>query len=79
MPEQPGAEEPSKLKRYLRLSTIGIEMGLSVMIGLVGGQWLDKYFGTAPYLLLVGLLFGMTAGILSIVRAVKSVNAMPKK
>jgi ATP synthase protein I len=73
------AEDPSKWRRYLRFSSLGIELGLSVMIGLIGGQWLDKYFGTAPWLLLAGLLFGMAAGFRSMYRALKSLNAPPSE
>lgn len=54
--------------RYLRYSTVGLELGLSVLIGLFVGQWLDARFGTEPWLLLVFLLFGMAAGFRSIFR-----------
>lgn len=74
MAEKPSADQPTPWKRYLRFSSLGIELGLSVMIGLIGGQWLDKYFGTTPWLLLLGLLFGMAAGVLSMLRALKALK-----
>lgn len=77
MAEHPNGDERGKLRRYLRLSTLGIELGLLVMIGLVGGQWLDKTFGTAPWLLLAGMLFGLAAGFRTIYRALKSLQAPP--
>ena len=77
MTEPPTNSEQSKLRRYLRLSTLGIELGLLVMIGLIGGQWLDKKFGTAPWLLLAGMLLGLTAGFRTIYRALKGLNAEP--
>jgi ATP synthase protein I len=73
--ENPNSEQPSPWKRYMRFSSLGIELGLSVMIGLIGGQWLDKHFSTEPWLLLVGLLFGMAAGIRSMYSALKRLNA----
>jgi ATP synthase protein I len=62
------ARKSRRYDRYLRYSTVGLEMGLSVIIGLFVGQWLDKQFGTEPWLLLVFLLFGMVAGFRSIFR-----------
>jgi ATP synthase protein I len=72
------AEPPSPWKRYLRFSSIGIELGLSVMIGLIGGQWLDRRFGTEPWLLLLGLLVGMAAGFTSVYRALKELSREEK-
>jgi F0F1-type ATP synthase assembly protein I len=71
-------EQPSPWRRYLRFSSMGIELGLSVMIGLIGGQWLDKRFGTEPWLLLLGLVFGMAAGFRSVFRALKHLTAADK-
>jgi ATP synthase protein I len=68
------ASRPRRLNRYLRYSTVGLEMGLSVVIGLFVGQWLDGYFGTEPILLLVFLLFGMAAGFRSIFRLARRMN-----
>ena len=72
------AAPPSPWKRYLRFSSMGIELGVSVMVGLIGGQWLDKRFGTEPWLLLLGLLFGMAAGFRSVFRALKDLTAAGK-
>lgn len=68
------ADQPTPWRRYLRFSSMGIELGLSVMAGLIGGQWLDKKFGTTPWLLLVGLLLGMAAGFRSMWRALRALK-----
>lgn len=52
--------------------TVGLEFALSVLFGLFGGQWLDKKLGTAPWLTLIGLGFGMAAGIRSLWRALQA-------
>lgn len=71
------ADPASPWKRYLRFSSIGIELGLSVMIGLIGGQWLDTRFHTS-WLWLLGLLLGVAAGFLTIYRALKDLKTIEK-
>ena len=66
---------PSKSARYLRFSTMGLELGLSVLVGLFIGQWLDGWLGTEPWLLLAFLIFGMIAGFRSVFRLMRDVNA----
>lgn len=56
------ARPSQHFKRYLRYSTVGLEMGFSVLIGLFIGQYLDRVLGTEPWLLLVFLLLGAAAG-----------------
>ena len=43
-------------------STIGLELGLSIALGYLGGEWLDGKFGTEPWLKWIGLGFGLARG-----------------
>lgn len=55
-------DETKKMFRTVgHLSTTGLAMGLSVGIGAVVGQYLDKKFGTEPWLLLVFIGLGIAA------------------
>ena len=60
----------SILKKYLPLASIGIQFGLSVIIGVLAGKWLDGYFGTFPWLLTLGIVFGFAAGIRAMIREI---------
>jgi ATP synthase protein I len=40
------------------------------MLGFAGGYYLDRWLGTSPWLMLVGLLLGIAAGFLNLFRAV---------
>ena len=71
------AKMPPKFRRYLRFSSVGLEMGFSVVLGLVIGQWLDKKLGTAPWLLLLFLIFGMVAGFRSVFRLAREMYHPP--
>ncbi|HTQ07536.1 MAG TPA: AtpZ/AtpI family protein [Polyangiaceae bacterium] len=52
-----------------RYGTVGLELVLSVIVGLFGGQFLDHRFHTAPWLMLVGLGYGIAAGVRGLYRA----------
>lgn len=54
--------------RTLKMSSVGIELALSVVIGLLVGRWLDGQLGTSPWLMIVLLCLGFAAGLRSIVR-----------
>jgi F0F1-type ATP synthase assembly protein I len=53
------------------LSTVGLELALSIAFGYYGGRWLDEKLGTEPWLQWIGLGFGLAAGALSLYRAVR--------
>jgi len=54
-----------------RYSALGFEMSLSVIMGLGIGYYLDKWLGTAPWLMILWLGFGFAAGVRSLYRAAK--------
>lgn len=60
-----------QLRKLTRSSAVGLEMGLSVVVGLLGGRWLDGKAGTAPWLMLAGLLMGVFAGFRGLIRLAK--------
>jgi len=43
------------------VSTVGLSMAFAIGIGAIVGHYLDKKFGTAPWLLLIFLGFGVAA------------------
>jgi ATP synthase protein I len=65
MPEsnKSGNSKREAFASFMTYGTLGLEMGLSVAIGLAIGYYLDRYFKTAPILTLVFLVFGLVAGM----------------
>ncbi len=56
-------EKDRKLLRLVGvLSTVGIAMVAATVIGFYLGRWLDRFFGTNPWLTVVFLLLGIAAG-----------------
>jgi len=54
--------------------TLGLEVALSVVVGLFGGQWLDKRFQTGGWLTWIGFAYGLAAAGRAIYRAMRKAN-----
>lgn len=57
-----------ELRQYLRFSTLGIEMGVALAIGMLMGWYLDRLFGTRPWMIIIFSVFGILAGFMNLVR-----------
>ena len=50
------------LGKVITYSSIGIQVGLTVGIGIICGVYLDQWLGTGPWLTILGLLVGVISG-----------------
>jgi ATP synthase protein I len=66
-----GENKAKLIQQIASYSTLGLEMGLSVALGVGIGYYLDKWLHTEPWLLIVFLLLGVIAGFRSLYRAMK--------
>ena len=66
-----GPEGRKQLRQLGRLSTIGIEIALSIVFGILGGRWLDGKFNTTPFLTVLGMALGVVAGFRSLYRTTR--------
>ena len=57
--------------RLVYASSIGISMVIAIFGSLYLGLWLDKKFGTSPYLTLLLLFLGVVAGFKNIYVMIK--------
>jgi F0F1-type ATP synthase assembly protein I len=78
---EPSAPLPDRLKERVAsaketgsASAIGLEFGLSIAIGAIGGRWLDNWFGTEPWCLAAGVLFGSVAAFRSLYRFARKMS-----
>jgi hypothetical protein len=55
--------------------TVGLELVLSIVVGLLVGTWIDKKLGTEPIFSVIWFAFGVAAGARSIWRTWKSMQA----
>lgn len=55
-------------------STVGIVLVVCTVIGYVFGSWLDRVFGTEPWLMLLFTLMGIAAGFIEMFRIVAQIS-----
>ena len=67
----PAARTAKGAFRTLSASSVGLEMGISVVIGVLIGIWLDGKLGTAPWMMLLWLVIGFAAGFRGVIRAMR--------
>jgi ATP synthase protein I len=66
----PAARSAKRAYNALNSASVGLELGLSVAIGLLIGIYMDRWLGTEPWLMLLWLAFGVFAGFRGVFRAV---------
>lgn len=66
--ERDRKDRPGELNQYWSLSSLGIEIGLSFGVGAFIGYYLDRTFGTEPWLIIAFSFFGILAGFRNIIR-----------
>ncbi|HEA69692.1 hypothetical protein LCGC14_1933080 [marine sediment metagenome] len=59
------------LRELAYYSSLGFQIALSIVIGLAAGIYLDRRFGTTPWLTLIFLGMGIVAGFRNIWIALK--------
>ena len=69
-----GPHSGKHLSTLAKLTSVGIEFSLSVLLGLLGGRWVDEKLGAAPWLMIVGLLLGVSAGLRSLIKTARLAN-----
>lgn len=53
------------------LSAVGLSFVLAIGIGVGAGIWLDRQFGTSPWLFFLGMGLGFAAGVVNIYKATR--------
>lgn len=67
----PASRRTRGMYQALSASSVGLELGVAVIIGLLFGMFLDRKLGTEPWMMLLFLGFGLVAGFRGVLRAVR--------
>ncbi len=54
----------------MRLIGVGWFVGISILLGVFAGLWLDGRFGTKPLFVVVGLIFGVIIAFYGVYRMI---------
>ena len=54
---------------------IAVDLVVGVAFGAFVGWWLDQYLGTAPWLMVLLLILGFTAGMMNVIRTARRMQA----
>jgi F0F1-type ATP synthase assembly protein I len=57
----------NQLVTYAKYSAIGIEFAVAAIVGIVGGSYIDSYFGTGPWGVFIGAILGLASGFYRLV------------
>lgn len=59
-----------RLGRMMDATTLGLALPSGIAVGLFFGYWLDKWLGTAPWMLIIWTLLGVASGLISLIRGI---------
>lgn len=63
------------LVAYAKYSAIGIEFAVAAIVGIVGGSYVDSYFGTNPWGVFLGSLLGLASGFYRLITVLQGMSA----
>jgi F0F1-type ATP synthase assembly protein I len=55
----------------LRLTGVGWFVAASVVIGIIGGYWIDRWLNTTPLFIIIGVVLGTTVAFYGLYQMVK--------
>lgn len=70
------AGDRSSWQQAAAFANLGTTLFGCVAIGLAGGYFADRWLGTQPWLLLLGLGFGIAAAGMNLYRAIRALNRL---
>ena len=74
-PEATVPQEQDEFRKGLAFAArVGTELVVATMVGVFLGYLLDRYLGTRPWLMVVGLVIGAIAGFLNVYRFVQRMS-----
>ncbi|MDG1490987.1 MAG: AtpZ/AtpI family protein [Planctomycetota bacterium] len=68
IPNVPGAEWVGEQREVGKAAGAGLQFGLTICVFAVAGLWLDERLGTAPWLLVAGVLLSFFGGTVSLIK-----------
>jgi len=75
LPETPMDKSgKSALSNMMWVSTLGIHLVLTTVVGFVIGYYADKWFETAPLFIIIFVILGIASGFRQILKEIRHLN-----
>jgi ATP synthase protein I len=58
----------SRVPGWIRHSGVGLEMAGAIAAFALVGYWIDRWYGTDPWALVVGVILGLVGGLYNLVK-----------
>jgi F0F1-type ATP synthase assembly protein I len=68
------AEGLDRWRIYSELSAAALVFVVAILLGLLGGQWLDRILGTTPLLALSLMALGLIGAVINLLRTLKKIE-----
>lgn len=69
--EEPKKKEDNPLRKYVRFSTVALQMGIVIAAGALGGRWIDQKQGDEfPLWTLILTLIAIFGSLFQVIREV---------
>lgn len=74
MPEADKHSTADTMRSFGTLGSVGLAFVISIVLGAGGGLLLDRWIGWGHWGFFLGFFLGLAAGVVSVVRASKSIK-----
>lgn len=76
MKDKRGPLDMKAVKQGATIGAVGLEMGVSVVIGYLIGHYLDQWLDTEPVFTIIWIGFGLGAAAMAVYRTYKSAKKL---
>jgi len=63
----------------LQVLEVGWFIGLAILLGILGGLWLDNKLGTRPLFIIVGLILGLVVAVVGAIKLIMPIIKVDDK
>jgi ATP synthase protein I len=68
-----------KFRELREATSLGLTLPSGIAVGLFFGYWLDKWLGTAPWMLIIWTLLGVASGLITLIRGIAKYSRETEK
>lgn len=69
-----GSSSAETMRSFGTLGSVGLSFVISIVIGAGGGLLIDRWVGAGHWGFFIGFFLGLAAGVVTVVRASKSIK-----